>query len=158
MPTFSFEFQVNAPVKAVAAFHYGADAFKKLSPPPIFAQIHDFPPVAEGSEAEFTLWIGPLPLRWRAMHRDVTAQGFTDIQQSGPLQSWQHVHRFIAVSPTTTRVADHIRYSHKTGWRGLLSRILFNPFGLFALFTARKWLTRWHTRRATSFVVENTEW
>jgi hypothetical protein len=29
----------------------------------------------------------------------------------------------------------------------LLTRLLFNKAGLYALFTARKWLTRWYVRQ-----------
>lgn len=150
MPVFNFKFIVDAPVTAVSSFHHDTRILKKLSPPPIFVQIHRFEPLGEQSEAEFTLWFGPLPLRWLAVHSHVSANGFTDTQASGPLKHWQHAHRFTAVSPDRTQVHEHIEYSHHAGWRGLLTRLLFNKPGLYALFTARKWLTRWYMKKQTA--------
>lgn len=144
MPSFSYTFSVNAPLTAVSSFHHDTRVLKMLTPPPIFAQIHHFDPLADGAIAEFTLWFGPLPVRWRAIHSQVSETGFTDTQLSGPLQSWQHTHTFTAVSATTTRVHEYIEYSHADGRRGLLSRLLFNRAGLYLLFTARQFITRWH--------------
>lgn len=147
MPQFNFQFTVNAPVTAVRHFHQDTRILKKLSPPPIFAQIHTFEPLAEGSRAEFTLWFGPLPVRWTAVHHHVGANGFTDQQVHGPLKHWEHTHRFTAVNAHTTLVREHIEYDHFSGRRGLFSRILFNKPGLTMLFTARKWLTRFYVQR-----------
>ncbi|MBK8906319.1 MAG: cyclase [Anaerolineaceae bacterium] len=146
MSTFDFKFTVEAPLTAVSNFHHDPRILKKLSPPPVFVQIHRFEPLGEGSEAEFTLWFGPLPVRWLAIHSSVSQHGFTDTQVRGPLRHWQHTHRFTAVSPHVTQIHEHITYSHHPGRRGLLTRALFNRPGLWALFTARKWLTRWHVR------------
>lgn len=148
MQTFDFRFKVAAPVTAVSAFHHDTRILKKLSPPPIFVQIHHFEPLGEGSEAAFTLWFGPLPIRWLAIHSNVSEHGFTDTQKRGPMRAWAHTHRFIALSPAETEVHEHIKYAHLSGWRGLLTRILFNKAGLYGLFTARKLLTRWHVGRA----------
>jgi ligand-binding SRPBCC domain-containing protein len=143
MLAFDYQFHVNAPLTAVSAFHHDTRVLKTLTPPPIFAQIHHFDPLADGAIAEFTLWFGPLPVRWKAIHSDVSLNGFTDTQLSGPLQSWRHTHSFTAVSPTVTRVHEHIEYSHHDGRRGLLSRLLFAKPGLLFLFTARQLITRW---------------
>jgi ligand-binding SRPBCC domain-containing protein len=148
MNQFQYQFTVSAPVTAVAQFHKDTTILKKLSPPPIFVQIHAFEPLAEGSKADFTMWFGPLPLRWLAVHSDVDPRhGFTDTQQTGPLAFWQHTHRFTAVDETTTLVTESIQYRHDRGRRGLLSRLLFNRPGLFLLFSYRKWRTRWECRR-----------
>ena len=64
MPTFNYSFEVDAPLTAVSEFHHDTRALKKLSPPPIFAQIHDYEPLGEGSMADFTLWFGPFPIHW----------------------------------------------------------------------------------------------
>lgn len=146
-PTFIHSFTVNAPLAAVSAFHHDTSVLKKLTPPPLFVQIHRYEPLAEGSEAEFTLWFGLLPLRWLAVHSDVSATGFTDTQVSGPLRSWQHTHRFSPLGNGKTLISDHVEYAHHSGWRGFLSRLLFSWPGLYLLFTARKWLTRWRLRR-----------
>jgi ligand-binding SRPBCC domain-containing protein len=142
MPEFHHSFTVDAPLAAVRAFHHDTRALRHLTPLPIVARIHHFEPLADGSLAEFTLWFGPLPLRWRAVHSEVGPQGFTDAQVSGPLRAWRHSHRFTAVSPERTRVDDHVVFEHHAGPRGLLTRLLFNRPGLLYLFTARKLLTR----------------
>lgn len=153
MSQFDYHFTVNAPVTAVHAFHHDTRVLKKLTPPPIFAQIHTFEPLAEGSRAEFTLWFGPLPVRWTAVHHHVSPAGFTDRQEKGPLQFWEHMHRFTAVNTHTTRIQEQIIYEYFPGRRGWFSRLLFNKLGLFMLFTARKWLTRYHLRRFTAHPV-----
>lgn len=144
--SFDYKFTVTAPLTAVSRFHHDTRILKKLTPPPIFVQIHHFEPLAEGSLAEFTLWFGPLPVRWQAVHSNVSSAGFTDTQVSGPLQHWAHTHRFTAVTPHVTQVHEHIAYAHHDGLHGLLSRLLFARPGLYLLFTARKFLTRWHVR------------
>lgn len=142
MIVFNYSFEVAAPITAVSAFHHDTRALKKLSPPPIFAQIHSYEPLKDGSKADFTLWFGPFPVHWVAVHSDVSENGFTDTQVSGPLKFWQHTHHFTAVSASKTRVTEHIEYAHATGLRGIISRLLFNKPALYMLFTARKMLTR----------------
>lgn len=142
MNEFHYQFSVNAPVEAVAAFHHDTRVLKKLTPFPIYAQIHEYEPLADGSEASFTLWFGPIPVRWHAVHSDVTANGFTDTQVSGPLKYWRHQHRFTPLSEQETQVNEHIVYQHDSGLRGLLSRLLFARPGLYLLFTARKFITQ----------------
>ncbi len=142
MPEFRHSFTIDAPLEAVRAFHHDTRALRNLTPLPIIARVHAFEPLADGSRAEFTLWFGPLPLRWQAVHSDVGPDAFTDIQVGGPLQSWRHVHRFTALGPALTRVDDHITFAHHPGPRGLLTRLIFARPGLFYLFTARKLLTR----------------
>ena len=82
MPVFDYAFTVRAPLARVAEFHRDTRALQRLSPPPMFVQLHRLEPLAEGSVAEFTLWLGPLPLRWRAVHSNVDPLGgFTDTNQ-----------------------------------------------------------------------------
>ncbi|MQC24812.1 MAG: hypothetical protein DWG81_02565 [Chloroflexi bacterium] len=139
---FDYAFTVRASLAAVADFHHDARALKLLSPPPIVAQLHLVEPMANGSIAEFTLWFGPLPVRWRAVHSNVVPQrGFTDTQARGPLRAWQHTHTFDEVSGGV-RVHEHVEYEHDSGWRGVLSRLLFNAPALGFLFWYRGWATR----------------
>ncbi len=141
MPTFDYQFTVNAPQADVSAFHFNASV-KTLTPFPIIAQLHDVEPLAEGSVADFTLWFGPFPVHWRAVHSAVDQGGFTDTQVAGPLQRWQHRHRFTAVDSATTLVSEHITYEYKTGLAGLVSRLMYSRPALTMLFTARKLITR----------------
>jgi len=143
MPVFDYTFTVDAPLSKVAEFHHDTRILKKLTPPPIIVQIHEFEPLAEGSVSDFTLWIGPLPVHWVAVHSNVdSTRGFTDTQQQGPFKRWAHTHTFTAEGQNQSCVSEHIEYEHHSGWRGLLSRLLFPKIGLYFTFTYRKWVTR----------------
>lgn len=148
MPVFDFSFIVNAPLSAVSAFHHDTSVLKRLTPPPIFAQIHAFEPLGENSKASFTLWFGPIPIRWQVVHSNVGPNGFTDTQVRGPLRRWRHTHRFTAVDERTTRVDEHIEYEHHAGLKALFSRLLFSRPALSFLFTARMLITRKQVKRA----------
>ena len=142
MPIFETSFNVKASVEEVADFHADTSALKVLNPPFVIVQLHRVDPMADGSISEFTLWMGPIPIRWRAIHSDVGPNGFTDTMDNGPLVSWQHRHRFETIDKDTTKILEHIEYEYPAGWRGLGSRILFGRLGLTALFIYRKWATR----------------
>ena len=147
MPVFDFIFTIEAPLQAVTAFHADTGVLKKLNPPFVIVQFHRIDPIAEGSISEFTLWMGPIPIRWRAVHSNIDSQGFTDTQESGPLKFWRHTHHFQALDDKTTQIQEHIEYEYFAGWRRILSRILFGRWGLLALFTYRKLITRWALRK-----------
>lgn len=143
MQVFERSFKVRAPLARVAAFHGDTRALKRLTPPPIFVQLHRVEPLADGAVAEFTLWFGLLPVRWRAVHSAVDRQrGFTDTQASGPLRHWRHRHAYRALDAHTTLVTDCVEYEHHRGARGLLSRLLFARPALRLLFAFRAWATR----------------
>jgi ligand-binding SRPBCC domain-containing protein len=141
MPTFNYEFTVDAPQAAVAEFHFDSNV-KTLTPLPIIAQIHYHEPVANGSKSNFTLWFGPLPLHWKVVHSDVDQNGFTDTQVRGPLKRWQHTHRFSALDDGTTLVSEHIDYEYRSGLAGIMNRLFFSGPALTMLFTMRKLITR----------------
>jgi len=147
MAVFDYSFTVDAPVEMVSGFHHDTSVLKLLTPPPLYAQIHAFEPLGDGSKASFTLWFGPIPIRWKVVHTDVDQRGFTDIQVQGPLRRWRHTHRFRTIDDGKTRVDEHIEYEHRAGLRGLFSRLLFSRVGLYVLFTARKQITRKHVKR-----------
>ncbi len=148
MPVFDFRFTVAAPLEAVQEFHADTRALKRLTPPPTIVQLHSIEPMAEGSVSLFTLWVGPLPLKWRAVHRDVTELGFTDVQESGPAKKWEHTHTFKELTPGSTEIHEHIEYEHKSGFWGIVTRLLFNKPSLYITFTYRKLATRWFLRKA----------
>jgi ligand-binding SRPBCC domain-containing protein len=143
MPVFEYEFSVNASLADVNKFHSDTSALKRLTPPPTIVQLHSVEPLGEGSVSEFTLWVGPLPLRWKAVHRNVSQQGFTDIQVEGPAKKWEHTHSFTAKGPERTAISEHIEYEHQRGLWGLVTRLLFAKPNLYLMFTYRKFATRW---------------
>ncbi|NUP10569.1 MAG: hypothetical protein HOW73_31355 [Polyangiaceae bacterium] len=143
MATFDFAFTVRASLDAVLAFHWSPDAVKTLSPPPMILRVHSVEPLAEGSVSRFTLWVGPMPLHWVAVHSNVDPRrGFTDTQAEGPMKSWAHTHTFTEVEPALTEVREHVEYEHHEGARGAFTRVLFNGPALKMLFAMRRSITR----------------
>ncbi len=150
MPSFDYRFKVSAPVEAVSAFHFEPGILKTLTPPLMIMRVHKFEPLAEGSVADFTMWMGPIPVHWKAVHSDVSPAGFTDTQVEGPMKEWAHTHRFNAVGEDETEVHEHIEFEHHSGLRGLWSRLLFPRLGLNVLFATRASITRRHVARRIS--------
>lgn len=146
MPVFDYQFVVNASKDAVREFHRDTSALKRLTPPPTIVQLHDIEPLAEGSVSRFTLWVGPLPLHWTAIHRDVSENGFTDVQSEGPARKWEHTHTFSVIDEQSTKIHEHIEYEHKSGFWGIVTRVLFARPNLYLMFTYRKLVTRWHLK------------
>ena len=147
MPVFDYSFTVAAPLSAVRDFHRDTRALKLLTPPPTIVRLHSVEPLAEGSVSRFTLWVGPVPLRWKAVHRDVTDHGFTDVQAEGPAARWEHTHTFVPLADGRTEIREHIEFEHKRGAMGLVTRVLFARPNLRSMFFYRSLVTRWHLRR-----------
>ena len=106
---YTHRFRVGAPIEAVADFHRSAASLKAITPPPLVMRLHAAPPqVGEGDETDFTLWMGPLPVRWIARIEDVGPDGFVDRQVRGPFGAWTHRHTFSAVDAATTEVHDEV--------------------------------------------------
>jgi ligand-binding SRPBCC domain-containing protein len=142
-PSFVSRFVVPASLEAVARFHADPKALTKLTPPPTLMRVHRMDPLGEGSVSEFTMWVGPIPIRWRAVHSGFKAlKGFTDTQELGPMARWIHRHSYRAVGDGQTEVLDQIWYEHPSGLRGILTRALFSKLPLKALFAYRAVATR----------------
>lgn len=124
------------------AFHQDPSALRKLTPPPIFMQLHDDrrTSITEG-EIEFTLWFGPLPIRWTARHASLDAgTGFRDYQVNGPLAYWSHEHVMESLDGGAA-LTDRITIAHRPGPRGWLTRLMFDGLPLRILFAYRHWRT-----------------
>ena len=143
MQVFDDRFQVNAALEAVSFFHTDARALKRLTPPPVIVQLKRIEPMAEGSQSAFTLWFGPLPVRWLAVHSNVDAKrGFTDTQVQGIMKRWVHTHQWQAIDARTTQMTEHVEYEYYPGLRGLLSRLLFARPLLKLMFAYRRWVIK----------------
>ncbi len=148
MNHFTHRFLVRAPLESVADFHRDTRALRRLTPPPIWVQFHHLEPLAENSIAEFSLWFGLFPVRWRALHTDVhPLHGFTDTQLKGPLRYWKHTHSFQAIDVQTTQITETIEYDYPPGWQGFLARLVYSPLALRLLFLYRQWVTRFWLER-----------
>jgi ligand-binding SRPBCC domain-containing protein len=107
-----------------------------LTPPPVWVQFHKVEPLAENSVSDFTMWLGPLPVRWTAVHTQVTVHGFVDTQQDGPFRVWQHRHSFQELGDGRIEVVDEINAEPGN----LISRFMW--LNLPILFAYRGWQTQ----------------
>lgn len=140
---------IRTTLEALTDFHADPKAFSRLTPPPIFAQIHrrELVSLTQG-ELEFTLWFGPLPIRWLAEHQpSVNAHSFADYMQRGPMAYWRHEH-IIEPQGDAVRLTDRITLAHKSGFDGLLTRLMFDGLPLRFLFIYRHLRTKWATQNA----------
>ncbi len=140
-------FRVDSPVEEVAAFHRRASGMGTLTPPPVIVRLHHAPvELGEGDEMVFTLWIGPLPVHWRARIDQVSPTGFRDRQVEGPFASWVHRHRFVRLDPHQTEIVDEVEATLSQAWpRRLLPWFMWVNMPLF--FAYRTWKTRRILRR-----------
>lgn len=136
------KFQVKAPLAEVAEFHSQSASMGDITPPPAVVEVHQAPArLDDGDEMAFTIWLGPLPVRWKARIEEVSPTGFVDRQLQGPFRRWTHRHSFKPVDKQTTEVVDEIEFElAKEPARGLvgLGMTLSLPF----LFAYRGWKTR----------------
>ncbi|MBC5797844.1 MAG: SRPBCC family protein [Sphaerospermopsis sp.] len=107
---------INAPVEVVWKFHERQDILQLLTPPWQPVQVlRREGGLDEGAITEFKLFIGLLPLTWLARHTDFEQYRlFTDVQISGPFESWVHRHEFTA-EDGKTKLTDNISYSMPGG-------------------------------------------
>ena len=135
MPVFDFSFKVKAPLSKVSDFHADTATLKTLTP--AYVKIHQMEPLGEGSVSRFTVWFGPLPVKWAAQHSDVGENGFTDSHIDGPMASWAHKHTFTEINSELTQVAEHVEYEHQPLPRGLVTRLIFSKPAMYGLFFYR---------------------
>lgn len=139
---YNHRFRVRAPIEAVAQFHSRSASMAQITPPPIVVRVHRAPEIQrDGDEMDFTMWLGPLPIRWLARIEDVSPTGFSDRQARGPFEQWVHRHSFVAIDARTTDVLDEVtvRLRAHPLW-GLVGLGMW--LGLPALFAFRAWKTR----------------
>ncbi len=139
---YNHRFEVQAPLNAVSQFHSHSSSMGAITPPPVIVQIHHAPDILqEGDEMDFTMWLGPLPIRWVARIEDVSSTGFVDRQLRGPFTRWEHRHTFVPVNDTTTAVVDEVtaELSSNPFWHILGFGMWLN---MAVLFAYRGWRTR----------------
>lgn len=135
---------MNTTLEKMIAFHESADAFSKLVPPPMIAQLREDNRTSntEG-DLKFTLWIGPIPIKWHAQHQSgPTETSFADLMVDGPMAYWRHEHIFEAVQDGV-KLTDRLTLAHKEGLQGLFTRLMFDGIPLKFLFFYRHLRTKW---------------
>ena len=139
---FEYRSVMRTSMDAIRRFHEDPRALPLLTPPPLLVQImrDDRVSLTEG-EIEFKLWFGPVPVRWLARHEPgSTSTSFGDRMLEGPMALWVHEHRFRPAA-NGVELMDHITLAHPSGWRGVLTRLVFDGLSLRLLFAYRHWRT-----------------
>ena len=135
-------FRVTAALDEVAAFHRQASSMAAITPPPGRVVMHETPAVlTDGAEMEFSLWLGPLPIRWRARIENVSANGFDDRLVRGPFRAWNHRHSFVSLPHSEVEIVDEIHAELKPSL-GSAALGLLMWLNLPVLFAYRAWQTR----------------
>lgn len=134
---------IGAPPEEVYAWHARPGAFERLVPPwERVRLLSRTGSIADGDEAQLEMRLGPLPLRWRARHRDhVPGRQFADEQVGGPFARWRHTHRFLPAE-AGTRLEDDIEYAPPLGPLGALADAVFIRRTMARMFAYRHAVTR----------------
>jgi ligand-binding SRPBCC domain-containing protein len=139
---FGHQFAVPTPLAAVADFHRRPASLVALTPPPLVLSLdHPEALLGEGADISFTIWLGPLPIRWNARIEGLSPCGFADRQISGPFASWTHRHTFVSAGERWTVVMDDVSADlRRHPFWGPIGLLLW--LGMPALFAYREWRTR----------------
>ena len=142
MLQFNNRFTVDATLEDVSDFHRDPSALKHLIPPLNWIYFHRLETQKEGSISDFTLWLGFLPLRWKARHEDVDSlRGFTDFQIKGTFLYWKHRHEFLVNEDGSIEVRDEVTAEFGSGpFKAVICRLIW--YGLPFLFFYRRLKTR----------------
>ena len=142
--TFEHRSVIVTTMDAMIAFHQNPAAFRQLTPPPIFAQVHrrDWRSMTD-ADIEFTLWFAFFPVRWIVKHEPgPIPTSFIDRQIKGPVETWVHRHIFNKVEGGVELIDRLTIIHHKSGFWAIFSRLFFNTPALRFLFWYRHLRTR----------------
>ncbi|MCX7427676.1 MAG: SRPBCC family protein, partial [Planctomycetia bacterium] len=107
------------PVGAEAAYawHAREGALERLLPPwKNVRVVRRTGGLADGSQVELLLRVGPAPVAWVAEIRDCRPpEQFRDVQLRGPMAHWDHLHRFEPEGPRACTLEDRVEYALPAG-------------------------------------------
>ncbi|MCY3945606.1 MAG: SRPBCC family protein [Anaerolineaceae bacterium] len=135
--------KIRSDLQSLQTFHEDPGALQRLTPPGLPMKIvqDERRSITEG-DVLLRMGPGPVSLRWLARHEPgPTASSFTDRLIDGPLAHWEHQHIFEPLDEGVALI-DRISLEHRPGWRGILTRLLFDGPALTLLFRYRHWRTR----------------
>jgi uncharacterized protein len=128
-----------ASARAVFDWHTRPGAFERFNPPfdPVDILQHSAS-LAVGTRAVLRVRLGPLSLKWVAVHTALEdGVCFSDQQESGPFTLWEQTHRMVAAGPERSFLEDEVRYRLPLGALGGLAGRRLTRAKLEALFAYR---------------------
>ena len=116
------ESRIAAPPEVVFRFHESPDALRHLIPPWERVEVAESAgSLRPGSRVVLKGRLGPIPLRWVAVHTEYDPPHlFADRQESGPFALWYHRHRFLDDGQGGTVLRDEVEYRPPLGALGRL--------------------------------------
>ena len=128
-----------APLGAVFGFFSDARNLQRITPPWLGFRILTAEPIeiAAGTRIDYALRLAGIPLRWRTRIADwKPGDRFTDVQERGPYQLWEHEHRFRPLGGGVL-MTDVVRYALPWGPVGGVAHALGVRAALAAIFDYR---------------------
>lgn len=97
-------------------WHGRAGAFERLCPPWQRVEVLERARLEAGSRARFRLRMGPIWKDWVArVEAAQPAEGFVDVQETGPMRAWRHEHRMEALAAGGSRLTERAEYCLPAG-------------------------------------------
>ena len=150
-PPLTFERSCELPAPAAEAFawHGRPGALPRLTPPWEDVTVESATGgIVAGAEVALKLNLGPVPLRWHALHTAYEDRGedggmFRDVQTSGPFAFWEHTHVVSPLdgNPARSTLTDSVRYLPPGGGLGKSLGAGFAEKKLAAMFAYRHAMT-----------------
>jgi ligand-binding SRPBCC domain-containing protein len=122
METFDRKTEMPVSARDLYDWHMQPGGFERLLPPWQKVRVLQGPEVLEeGAKLVMKVYMGPIGVRWVALHRDfVEGRQFVDEQVCGPFAEWVHTHRFEPIDEQTSVLHDHVEYRLPMGAVGRL--------------------------------------
>ncbi len=111
MPTYAHTAEYAHPVSNVWAWYDSPGAFRRIMP-----EWEGITPVqagalVDGERTKFKVSIGPIKRMWVARHHGVVSgEVFNDVMEKGPFGAWDHEHKFVAKTDSTSLIEDTIQW------------------------------------------------
>ena len=131
--------RVAAPVEEVFQFFSKPRNLGVMTPSAMRFQILGAMPdeIRRGSRIEYSIRLGPVPLRWRTCIEEWHPPTmFADSQESGPYSCWWHEHHF-QPDGNSTLMEDRVYYSPPLGPAGAIANAVFVAPALRRIFSYR---------------------
>jgi len=107
------------PAEAIYAWHARPSAFERLTPPWERVEMLERTGGLADARALIRIRLGPLGIRWTALHRDhIPDRQFVDEQARGPFAHWVHTHRFVPDGVSASVVTDRVEFGLPGGALG----------------------------------------
>ena len=146
MPTFTYCFDVRAPLDVVWRFHDDPHMLPRVMRGPVQVRVvHVDQPMQPGSRISLVMQVGPARRRWNLRLRErQPPTRFTDeqIPGQGPFAVWSHTHTFQALDDTRSRICDTVTYELPFGAPGRWAGHLFGNVVMRWMFASRERATR----------------